>query len=322
MRALKPLLIVLPVYEDRACLRRLLCDIAALKLPSIRLLIVDDGSIHAPPRSEDITDAGFSGEIIRLQQNVGHQMAIAVGLKYAARHYPNYCVLVMDADGEDPADAIPRLIRCFKSSAVDVAVARRGHRHNSWVFQLCYRFYLLLFLLLTGRHISFGNYMLLSAGGVGRLSGMASLSVHFPATVLASGLVLSALPVDRGRRYVGVSRMSFAALVAHGICSMKVFAGAVFVRLAGCATGFAIASLALATLLRILEQRGLAIPGWMHSAEEALIAGFVCGVGLVIASIVAANTTASGSTMRAVWAAKLIERALIGNPARARNATS
>ena len=60
----------------------------------------------------------------------------------------------------------------------------------------------------------------------------------------------------------------------------------------------------------------------MHSAEEALIAGFVCGAGLVIASIVAANITASGSLMRAVWAGKLIERALIGIPARARNGTS
>jgi hypothetical protein len=322
MRTLKPLLIVLPVYEDQACLRRLLRDIASLELTSIRLLVVDDGSIFALPRAEDITDAGFTGEIIRLQQNVGHQMAIAVGLKYAARHYPNCCVLVMDADGEDPADAIPRLIRCYESTAVDVAVARRGHRHDSWMFRVCYRFYVLLFLLLTGRHISFGNFMLLSARAVGRLSGMACLPIHFPATVLASGLVLSALPVDRGRRYVGVSRMSFAALVVHGICSMKVFAGAVFVRVAGCATGLAIASLALATLLTILEQRGMAIPEWMHGAEHALIGGFVCGAGLVIASIVATKNPASGSPMGTVWAGKLIERALIGKPGGARNATS
>ncbi|MDR4485504.1 MAG: glycosyltransferase [Nitrospirales bacterium] len=286
MRPLKKLLILLPVHEDRDCLRRLLCDIAALKLPATKLLIIDDGSVYAPPDEVDIIDAGLAGKIIRLRHNAGHQMAIAVGLMYAAQHYVDRAVLVMDADGEDPSDAIPELIRRYESNTVDVVAATRARRHENRSFRLCYRLYMLLFTLLTGRSMSFGNFMLLSANAVKWLSNTPSLAVHFPATVLASGLVFSLIPVNRGRRYTGASRMSFASLVGHGIRSMKIFAGAVFVRLASCVSAIAIVWLALGTLATVLERGGVVVPRWVYSAGEVFFVGSLCSATVAIATMV------------------------------------
>ena len=60
---------------------------------------------------------------------------------------------------------------------------------------------------------------------------MPELNLHLAATVLRSGLGLHRLPIDRGPRYDGRSKMSFVDLTSHGLRSIAVFGETVLTRI-------------------------------------------------------------------------------------------
>ena len=111
-------IILIPVFNDGASLNKLLEEMAISirDLPDMkfRVLVVDDGStealiIHA--------QASLPVHLLRLQRNIGHQKAIAIGLAYIQANDTCDKVLVMDSDGEDrPADAISLVRHSFKET--------------------------------------------------------------------------------------------------------------------------------------------------------------------------------------------------------------
>lgn len=277
------IVIVLPVYEDRDCLRRLLRHIAELRMPFVRLLIVDDGSVCEPPKPDDLTDAGLAGEIVRLSRNAGHQIAIAIALLHIQGRLTGRPVLVMDADGEDRADAIPELIARFKAGDVEVVAARRAHRTECRSFRVFYTVYKALFRVLTGRAMTFGNFALLSADAVRSLAKMPSLPIHFAASVIASGLPIALVPVDRGHRYAGASRMRFFSLSMHAVRALAVFLGTIARRVIF-TVGIAIAIYLIAITALCVEQ-SCALQSGSHSALAAMAIIFVAlGLSAVMAS--------------------------------------
>ncbi len=104
-----------------------------------------------------------------------------------------------------------------------------------------------VFLLLTGRTISFGNFMALKPAAVRRLAVMQELGTHVAATVLTSRLRLDLCPIDRGARYAGRSRMNFTSLVLHGCRAMMIFAEDVLLRI--CLLCFAVAVVSVACIV-------------------------------------------------------------------------
>ena len=284
-RILKQLIIVLPVYEDRESLKQLLRDIASLQMPFIKLLIVDDGSVRTPPHRIDLIDAGFAGEVIRLRCNVGHQMAIAMGLNHINRKFSGCPVLVMDADGEDRPDTIPKLIRCYEEGDADIVVATRGNRFGSLMFRLCCRLYTVLFRLLTGRAIQFGNFALLSSTAVRRLAEMPELPIHFAASVLSSRLRLAFVSVDRGHRYAGASKMDLMSLSAHGMRSMLIFSNVIFFR-GGLSISFSLIACLVAILLAPnMTPASMASLGWSLLTWGLLIITFLQATALAFLSM-------------------------------------
>ena len=100
---------------------------------------------------------------MKLRRNVGHQRAIAIGLGYVSEHVqPEQCVVVMDSDGEDLPSTIPNLLAGLASDQVDVVVAQRQSRVETFRFKAFYAVYKRFFSLMTGRAISFGNFMALN----------------------------------------------------------------------------------------------------------------------------------------------------------------
>ncbi|HJT06720.1 MAG TPA: glycosyltransferase [Stellaceae bacterium] len=283
--------IVTPVLDDWDSLRHLLIDLGRLfRGQAIRLhvLVVDDGSSMAPdiddfalPPGEPIVEL----QIVHLAMNLGHQRAIAIGLTEIARRHDIDAVVVMDSDGEDrPAD-VARLLALFRADAPEIIVAARAKRSETPIFKAGYYLYRLLFQLMTGSRISFGNFSLLSPGAARRLVRMPELWNNLAGSIMRSRLPRHEMPVARGERYAGTSRMNFTALIVHGLSAMSIFTDRIFVRILMAAAGLGLcALLGMFTVAGIRLFTSLAIPGW---ASTIILALFVILIqtGLLVTSV-------------------------------------
>jgi glycosyltransferase involved in cell wall biosynthesis len=267
----KDLIIVMPVYEDRESASLLIKNLAMLCPVPPYIVAVDDGSVRDPLHASAIAEAGLSGEVVNLARNLGHQRAIAVGLSYVAAHYNAGAVVIMDSDGEDSPESVAPMVQLIQTGAVDVVVAERRKRSETWRFQLFYVFYRFFFQLMTGRTIRFGNFTALSMRAVNRLSVMPELWVHVAASVIISKLRVGKIPSDRGRRYAGKPQMNFVSLALHGLRSMMVFAEDVLVRVGIFCSLLAVAALILLGISVALKLSGFATPGWFTAAAGILI---------------------------------------------------
>ena len=109
------LTIVMPIYNDWASFFHLVRDLdKSLTGFAARVVIlgIDDGSPEHCPDKLPPTEFRVVERInvIKLAINLGHQGAIAIGLVETIKHLPD-CVVVMDADGEDPPEGVKQLLQ-------------------------------------------------------------------------------------------------------------------------------------------------------------------------------------------------------------------
>jgi hypothetical protein len=152
------------------------------------------------------------------------------------------------------------------SDDVDIVVAQRKSRVESMRFKAFYLIYKLFFSVMTGRLISFGNFMVLKASSVQRLVVMQELPIHVAAAVLASKLRTKICSLHRGPRYAGQSKMNFVGLVLHGFKGLMVFAEDVLVRVGIACVLIASMTIVGAMAAASLKLFGVATPGWFSVA--------------------------------------------------------
>jgi cellulose synthase/poly-beta-1,6-N-acetylglucosamine synthase-like glycosyltransferase len=162
------LLVLMPVYEDWASAaevcRRIDASFPASWPAELHVILINDGSRTPYQPAFDSIQLKVVADIsvLELHRNLGHQRAIAIGLAYVAANLSADGVLVMDADGEDPPEQIPDLIREAERQRLSAVVfAERGRRVEGRLFQVFYFFYRVLHYLLTGRKIRVGNFSFL-----------------------------------------------------------------------------------------------------------------------------------------------------------------
>jgi hypothetical protein len=225
--------------------------------------------------------------MVRLALNLGHQRAIAVGLTEAAARPGVGAVVVMDSDGEDRPQDVPKLLARHVEMPGMVVFAQRSRRSESPLFKAGLWAYKRLFWLLAGQIIDFGNFSLLPIAAVRRLSHMPDLWNNLTATVMRSRLPYCRVPTPRGRRYAGQSKMSFVGLVIHGMSAMSVYSDVIFVRLlVGAAAVSVVALAAIAAVAIIRLATDLATPGWASTVTGVfLILLFQMLVATVVASL-------------------------------------
>lgn len=271
------IVVVMPVYEDAQASSRLFEELARLYGDRVHVVAVDDGSVQQPVSIAWIERAGLSGTVITLKRNEGHQRAIAVGLSHAAEHFAETadCIVTMDSDGEDMPASIAALVEALKAESVDVVVAQRLSRVETLRFRLFYQIYKRVFHLLTGRRISFGNFIAMRPAAARRLCSMHELWIHVAGCVLGSRLRIVGYPLDRGPRYAGRSKLNFVGLALHGFRGLMVFAEDVLVRVGIACAGVAALSLLGMLAAVLLKIGGMATPGWFSVALGILLLVFL-----------------------------------------------
>lgn len=291
-------IVVMPVYEDLEASSRLFLELARTQGGDTYVVAVDDGSVRQPLPISAIEDSGLEGVVIKLRRNVGHQRAIAIGLSYVAEHFGNDVIVVaMDSDGEDTPESITELVAGLESVDVDVVVATRRSRVESLKFKTFYLFYKLLFTLLSGRRISFGNFMAAKMPAVRRLASMQELWTHVAASVLSSKLRVQTCSLDRGPRYAGRSKMNFVGLALHGFRALMVFAEDVLVRVGIACTIVAALSVTGGVIATLLKMLGFATPGWFSLAFGILLLVFLQTAALTLIILMLSGMIRSGGVL-------------------------
>jgi GT2 family glycosyltransferase len=187
MTAEPKMIIITPAFEDAEAFSQLLAALAEAFSNAVFVIAVDDGSIRKPLMMSAFEESGVAGEIIKLRRNVGHQQAIAVGLAHATEQYKDdHRVVIMDSDGEDMPASIPDLLRLLDDPETDAVVAQRKARVETIRFKVFYQIYKLIFRILTGKSINFGNFMALKPHAVKRLAAMQEVNLHVPGALIAS----------------------------------------------------------------------------------------------------------------------------------------
>jgi len=295
------LIVVTPVYEDLEASSRLFQELDTVFGERVFILAVDDGSVRQPLPVSVLEGLRATGAVVKLRRNVGHQRAISIGLGMAAEYMTaSQRVVVMDSDGEDLPQSIPELLAVLDNSQVDVAVAQRKSRVETLKFKAFYEAYKRLFSVMTGRAISFGNFMALRQAGVKRLAAMQETPIHVAAAVLASKLRIRACPIARGPRYAGQSKMNFVGLALHGFRALMVFAEDVLVRVGLLCAGIAGLSVFGGLLAIVLKLAGFATPGWFSVAFGILLLTLLQTGTLALMMLMLTGVVRSGSVMTAV----------------------
>ena len=293
--------IIIPVLDDGPSLGKLidaLGRVPAIAAGSAKLIVVDDGSLPSLQPINTDEACMLDGEIIRLKRNLGHQRAIAIGLSHVVATNEAGRVVVMDGDGEDRPEDVARILDALNGKDMDcIAVGERASRSEGLLFTAFYHLYRILFRVLTGQQIRFGNFLAMTIGSARRLVDMSELWLNLPATVIRSRLPIAPVPTSRGHRYVGTSRMNLVSLVVHGLSAMAVFMERLLTRVILAAAGLAVLGLAASLIAIAFKIAGLATPGWMTtvvgtSLVVIVMTGALALIGLIggLAGSVAVTT--------------------------------
>jgi polyisoprenyl-phosphate glycosyltransferase len=269
-----PFLILIPIFNDWRAIALLLPQLDHI-LDRHRLraevLLVDDASPTAPPvhLSQQQYSALDRVDVLALRRNLGHQRAIAIGLAYAEQHRPCRALAIMDGDGEDNPEDLPRLLTCLETEASPpIIFAERTRRGEGLMFRLFYYLYRILHLVLTGIPVRVGNFSVMSAQVLERLVAVSELWNHYAAAVFRSRIPYATVPTRRAKRLDGHSHMNFLALVIHGLSAILVHGEVVGVRLLlGTLVMLTIALISLLTFVGVGILTHSSISGWVFIAS-------------------------------------------------------
>lgn len=229
--------ILIPLYNEwpaAAQVMEKVSQVMAETGKNCQFVLVDDGSTE--PRPDGFGDSLRGGNtgltIIELKRNLGHQRAIAIGMCYlGSRPTVGDCV-VMDSDGEDAPEDVPRLLkRMEEEDGKSIVFAERTQRSERALFRICYIFYRWLHRVATGTTIRFGNFSVIPGALLGQVVSVSEIWNHYAAAVVRNRIPISLVPTKRVHRITGESKMNFTGLVNHGLGAISVFGETVGIRL-------------------------------------------------------------------------------------------
>jgi hypothetical protein len=269
--------VLIPIFNDWSVVLLLLPQIDRVMNEhglSADLVLIDDGSTVRPgaldcPPFTAIASVG----ILELRRNLGHQRAIAVGLTYLHQHLDPRAVVVMDGDGEDDPNDIPRLVTRLRAEGYrKIVFAERKRRSEPLMFRFFYQMYRLLHVLLTGYRVRVGNFSVIPGVALSRLVVISEMWNHYAAAVYNARIDYVTVPTTRAKRLGGQSHMSFISLVVHGLSALSVYGHIIGVRLLVVTSAFiGLTGLGLVALFALTISNVTALPTWLPQVAALVL---------------------------------------------------
>ncbi|HEY9270638.1 glycosyltransferase family 2 protein [Achromobacter sp.] len=206
--------VIIPFLNERevlpACHQRLRRVLKALGLP-YEIVFVDDGSSDG---SAEYLQALLRQErgikLVRLSRNFGKEAAMTAGIEHAA----GAAVIMLDADLQDPPEAIPEMVRAWKEGADVVSMRRRSRAGESVLKRLsAYAYYRLLSRLSKAAiPPDTGDFRLMSRRAVTALMQLPERCRYMKGLYAWVGMPTRIIDYDREPRAAGTTKWSYLAL--------------------------------------------------------------------------------------------------------------
>jgi len=282
--------VLIPIYNDWGVVRLLLLEldrVLASNRLSADIVLVDDGSTVRPDTFDcPALLAATSVNILELRRNLGHQRAIAVGLTFLQRRMRPDVVVVMDGDGEDDPEDVPRLVAKLRDEDYrKIVFAERTRRSESSVFKVGYRLYQFLHVVLTGYRVRVGNYSVVPAVALSRLVVISEMWSHYAAAVYNARIEFTTIPTSRGKRLGGQSHMNLISLVVHGLSALSVYGPIIGVRMLVAIAILVGAVGAGLVAMAIVALSGAHLPSWLPGVAALLVVLLFQGVTAAVAFV-------------------------------------
>jgi polyisoprenyl-phosphate glycosyltransferase len=264
--AARPMLsLVLPVFNEEAVIgelgTRLTEFLGHLDL-TWEVVFVDDGSRD---RSFELLKQLCAKEpryrVVSFSRNFGHQLAITAGIDYAR----GSAVVVMDADLQDPPEAIAQMISKWREG-FDIVHAVRSKREKEGLFKRGTAF---LFYRLLRKMVGFpipldaGDFRLMSRRVVLTLRALREANPFVRGMVAWVGFRQATIEYSRKPRFAGTTHYPLRKMIRFALDGITSFSAvplriATWLGLAAGAAGIVVA--AWAVYERLVNAR--VVPGW------------------------------------------------------------
>jgi polyisoprenyl-phosphate glycosyltransferase len=202
--------LAIPVYNEEAVVPELLRRTTAVldMLPGgpHEIVFANDGSSDRTlAMLEEAAQKDERFVVVDLSRNFGHQTALTAALD----HVSGDVAILMDADLQDPPEAIPSLLEAYQQG-YDVVYVRRVNRKESWWLRACYFLFYRLLAALSSTQLPLdsGDFGLMSRRVINEMRRMPEHHRYLRGMRTWVGFRQIGIPVERAARHAGKAKYS------------------------------------------------------------------------------------------------------------------
>ncbi|QFU24506.1 glycosyltransferase family 2 protein [Shewanella eurypsychrophilus] len=219
--------VVVPMFNESEVIEPLFIRLSkVLSQVSVtsEIVFVDDGSTDDTwQQVQQLPLSASEHQCIRLSRNFGKEAAMTAGLEQAR----GLCVILLDADLQDPPELIPQMLEAWREGA-DVVNMRRDVRHGeSWFkrFTAAAFYRVINSMSETVVPENVGDFRLLSRQVVDSINSLPERNRFMKGILSWPGFSQTTIIFDRDPRFVGETKWNYRKLVGlamDGITSFSI----------------------------------------------------------------------------------------------------
>jgi glycosyltransferase involved in cell wall biosynthesis len=152
-----------------------------------------------------------------LNENIGQQSAIRVGLNHAKSN----AVAVMDADLQDPPEAIADLYRALGVGGGEAVFAERSANYQSASRMISSRFFKWIVRRIVSLPKGTGSFLIMSRTMVTEVLSFGTVRFYLPGLIAKTNLPIDTIPLHRAMRASGKSTYDSSLRIRTAVSNIK-----------------------------------------------------------------------------------------------------